>query len=81
MSVPQKDHAYQEGTAYRRKAASRVASFDTTVFWMQNEAGKEKYGQDGGDRILEAFGELVRGGGGKEGREDKGGKAKKRRVK
>ena len=69
VSVPQREHVYQEGTAYRRRAEARVASFDTTIFWLQNEAGRVRYGQDGGDAVLEAFGGGSRGGrGAREGR-------------
>ena len=41
--VPQSAHRYREGASYRRKGDYRVASFDTSVFWWQNEAGRDKY--------------------------------------
>lgn len=46
LFLSQKDdvHYYCEGTQHRRlKGRYRVASFDTSVFFMQNQAGKKKW--------------------------------------
>jgi hypothetical protein len=36
-------HYYTEGSQYRRKESFRVASFDTSVFFYQNEAAQHKW--------------------------------------
>jgi hypothetical protein len=41
--LDQSSHYYAEGTQHRRKTAKRVASFDTSIFFLQNEAGKEHW--------------------------------------
>ena len=41
--VDQSSHYYTEGTQYRRKSSKRIASFNTSVFFLQNEAGKDKW--------------------------------------
>lgn len=41
--LDQADHYYAEGTQHRRKAAKRVASFDTSVFFLENDAAKAKW--------------------------------------
>ena len=44
--LDQASHYYTEGTQHRRKTSSRIASFDTSVFFLQNDAGKEKWKVD-----------------------------------
>lgn len=41
--VDQSSHYYTEGTQHRRKSSKRIASFNTSVFFLQNEAGKDKW--------------------------------------
>ncbi|KAI2513234.1 Phosphorylated CTD interacting factor 1 WW domain [Fragilaria crotonensis] len=41
--VDQSAHYYTEGTQHRRKASKRIASFNTSVFFLQNDAGKKKW--------------------------------------
>lgn len=41
--VDQKSHFYTEGTQHRRKQRFRVASFDTSIFFLQNKAGRRKW--------------------------------------
>jgi Phosphorylated CTD interacting factor 1 WW domain len=41
--MTQESHYYAEGTQHRRKDRFRVASFDTSVFFLQNEAAKAKW--------------------------------------
>ena len=48
LTISQSSHSYKEGTCYRRKSSYRVASFDTSVFWWQNESGREMYKVDDG---------------------------------
>jgi hypothetical protein len=43
LLLPQSGHWYAEGTRYRRKDSFRVASFDTSILFYQNEAGKKKW--------------------------------------
>ena len=41
--VDQSSHYYTEGTQHRRKVSKRIASFNTSVFFLQNDAGKNKW--------------------------------------
>mmetsp|Transcript_3106 Transcript_3106/g.4700 ORF Transcript_3106/g.4700 Transcript_3106/m.4700 type:complete len:572 (+) Transcript_3106:113-1828(+) len=41
--IDQKSHFYTEGTQHRRKERFRVASFDTSIFFLQNKAGERKW--------------------------------------
>jgi Phosphorylated CTD interacting factor 1 WW domain len=41
--IDQASHYYTEGTQYRRKETMRVASFDTSIFFLQNDAGSNKW--------------------------------------
>ena len=43
VSLSQSSHCYAEGTQHRRKDRYRVASFDTCVFFLQNEAAERKW--------------------------------------
>lgn len=43
VSLSQSSHFYCEGTQHRRKDRYRVASFDTSVFFLQNEAARAKW--------------------------------------
>ena len=70
--VPQSAHRYREGASYRRKGNYRVASFDTSVFWWQNEAGRTNYEVD--DRKVEDLKRAFRGGR----EENEGGEAKRK---
>lgn len=41
--MDQSAHYYAEGTQHRRKSSKRIASFDTSVFFLQNDAGAKKW--------------------------------------
>ena len=41
--LEQGKHWYTEGTQHRRKQSFRVASFDTSILFYQNEAAKKKW--------------------------------------
>jgi hypothetical protein len=43
FSVEQASHSYAEGSQHRRKGKFRIASFDTSVFFLQNYQGKMKW--------------------------------------
>jgi len=43
VSLSQSSHYYCEGTQHRRKDRYRVASFDTSVFFLQNKAAAAKW--------------------------------------
>ena len=43
MILPQGKHWYAEGTQYRRSKSFRVASFDTSIFFYQNEKAQRKW--------------------------------------
>lgn len=43
ISLLQSSHYYCEGTQHRRRDRYRVASFDTSVFFLQNEAARTKW--------------------------------------
>jgi len=60
VEVKQKDHYYCEGSRYRRGGEFRIASFDTSVFFWQNEGGEgnEKWAltKEKEKRLRRAFG-------------------------
>jgi hypothetical protein len=43
LLLNQGEHWYAEGTRYRRKGSFRVASFDTSILFYQNDAAKMKW--------------------------------------
>jgi hypothetical protein len=51
LLLEQGKHWYTEGTQHRRKGSFRVASFDTSIFFYQNDAAKSKWTID--DSLLE----------------------------
>jgi hypothetical protein len=55
--VDQSAHYYTEGTQHRRKASKRIASFHTSIFFLQNETGKRKWEIDTSqvDELKRAF--------------------------
>ena len=57
VEIAQESHYYAEGTQYRRKEQYRIASFDTSVFYLQNRVAAERFPitKDGVDALLKAF--------------------------
>ena len=59
LMLDQGKHYYAEGTQYRRKSSFRLASFDTSVLFYQNELAKNKWQIQEDDslsrEIVEAF--------------------------
>ena len=55
--ISQASHFYAEGTQHRRKDRFRMASFDTSVFFLQNETAKIKWPvtKERIDKLREAF--------------------------
>jgi hypothetical protein len=51
LLLEQGKHWYAEGTQHRRKDSFRVASFDTSIFFFQNEAAKQKWKID--DEVIQ----------------------------
>lgn len=43
MSICQDQHGYKEGKQHMRPTKYRVASFDTSVFFLQNEPAMRTY--------------------------------------
>ena len=43
VRIAQASHYYAEGTQYRRKEQYRVASFDTSIFFLQNSQAKKQW--------------------------------------
>mmetsp|Transcript_36604 Transcript_36604/g.49536 ORF Transcript_36604/g.49536 Transcript_36604/m.49536 type:complete len:136 (-) Transcript_36604:193-600(-) len=43
MTLPQNEHGYCEGKQQLRNSRFRIASFDTAVFWLQNDAASVRW--------------------------------------
>ena len=41
--IPQREHGYLEGAQHMRKSKFRIATQDTSVMWLANEAGARKW--------------------------------------
>ena len=43
LRVPQKDHGFCEGSQHAQATRYRIATFDSSVFFLQNDAGHERW--------------------------------------